>query len=139
MNKKLKTIMLVDDDANTNLLNEIIISKMNIAEEIIIFQNGKLALDFLTVKNKEEQFPQPDIILLDINMPLMNGWDFIEEYKKIDKDQKAGILVVMLTSSINYEDRDRALNSGVVTEFINKPLDEIMIREIIEKHITLDN
>lgn len=134
MNRKLNTIMLVDDDVNTNLLHEIIIGEMNVTEEIIIFQNGKEALDFLTTKNAKGVYPQPEIIFLDINMPIMNGWEFIEQYDKLANEQKVKILIAMLTSSINFEDKEKALNSGVVNEFINKPLIELMIEEMVEKY-----
>ncbi len=134
MSKKLKIIMLVDDDLNTNFYNEIIIKKMDITEQIKVFQNGEMALSYLTTKNEEGEFPQPEIIFLDINMPVMNGWEFIENYDKLTKEQQAQILIAMLTSSINYEDKERALNSGVVKEFISKPLIEEKINNILEKY-----
>jgi len=136
MIKKLKTIMLVDDDFNTNLYNKIIIKSMNITEQIITFQNGKLALDYLINKDGGGAYPQPDIILLDINMPLMNGWEFIEHYNELIKEQQAQILIAMLTSSINYEDEEKALNSNLVKEFISKPLNKNKINEILEKYFT---
>jgi len=134
MSKKLKIIMLVDDDLNTNFYNEIIIKKMDITEQIKVFQNGEMALSYLTTKNEEGEFPQPEIIFLDINMPVMNGWEFIENYDKLTKEQQAQILIAMLTSSINYEDKERALNSGVVKEFISKPLIEEEINNILKKY-----
>ncbi|WP_103865936.1 response regulator [Aquimarina sp. I32.4] len=138
MDKKLNTIMLVDDDSNTNLYNEYIINRLGIFEEIKIFQNGKHALEFLATKDEKGKFPQPEIIFLDINMPIMNGWEFLEEYKELTKRQQADILIAMLTSSMNTEDSEKALSSGVVKEFIHKPLIEDRIKEIIDKYFLKD-
>ena len=132
MDKKLKMIMLVDDDVNTNIYNEFVIKRMNICEQIKIFQNGKLGLEFLSSKNEDGQYPCPELIFLDINMPIMNGWEFIELYDKLEKAQQAKILIAMLTSSMNYEDKDRAMKT-CVKAFINKPLIEEKIKEIIGK------
>jgi CheY-like chemotaxis protein len=134
MYKKLNMIMLVDDDKYTNIYNEITISKMNICEEIKIFQNGKDALEFLITKNDNGKYPSPELLFLDINMPIMNGWDFIGHYDKLTKEQQAKILIAMLTSSINKEDEEKALNSGIVKEFISKPLIEQKINEIIDRY-----
>lgn len=134
MDNKLNMIMLVDDDYNTNFYNKIIIGRLNICENIEIFQNGKSALDFLTTTNKNNNFPQPKIIFLDINMPIMTGWEFIEQYNKLQKKQQGEILITMLTSSINKEDEEKALKNNVISEFISKPLIEEGIKDIMNKY-----
>jgi CheY-like chemotaxis protein len=134
MNKKLNLIMLVDDDLTTNLYNEIIIQDLNITDEIEVFQNGKLALDYLTTLNEEGKYPQPEILFLDINMPIMNGWEFLEQHDKLQQNQKAIIILAMLTSSVNPEDKVRALKFNSVKEFINKPLIEENLEELIIKY-----
>jgi len=133
MKKKLKLIILIDDDIDTNFYNKIIIENMNITETIKSFQNGKLALDFLISKDTNIQ---PEIIFLDINMPIMNGWEFLYHYNKLPKEQQSKILIAMLTSSINYEDKDKALSEGIVKEFINKPLTNEIIDKIIDTYFT---
>jgi CheY-like chemotaxis protein len=134
MNKKLNLIMLVDDDLTTNLYNEIIIQDLNITDEIEVFQNGKLALDYLTTLNEEGKYPQPEILFLDINMPIMNGWEFLEQHDKLQQNQKAIIILAMLTSSVNPEDKVRALKFNSVKEFIKKPLIEENLEELIIKY-----
>ena len=134
MNKILNLIMLVDDDLTTNLYNEIIIQDLNITDEIEVFQNGKLALDYLTTLNEEGKYPQPEILFLDINMPIMNGWEFLEQHDKLQQNQKAIIILAMLTSSVNPEDKVRALKFNSVKEFINKPLIEENLEELIIKY-----
>ena len=103
MTKKIKTIVLIDDDNDTNIYNEFILSDTGIVENIVIFQNGKTALEFLTKKDDTGHYPQPEIIFLDIDMPIMNGWEFLTAYKKIPEEQRAGIVITMLF--LLYESR----------------------------------
>ena len=131
MSKRLKTVMLIDDDNSTNIYNEYIISDMGVTEEIVIFQNGEKALKFLTTKNDDGKYPQPDIILLDINMPIMNGWEFLAEYNKIPQEQRS-VVITMLTSSMNTDDKRKAEEMEVINGFINKPLSEEKFNEILD-------
>ncbi len=124
--KKLERIILVDDDPFTNLYNEIILKQNNASENIIPFQKGKEAIEYL-----ETKIDKVDLILLDINMPIMNGWQFLEHYQKLDEKKRATILVVMLTSSVNIADQKKAEKLQLVKKFINKPLNEEGVNEII--------
>jgi len=136
--KKLKSILLIDDDEATNFYNQLIIKEANITDTIYITLNGKEALNFLTSKGQygsnNDTYPAPSLILLDINMPVMNGWSFIEEYKRLDDTQKAEIIVVILTTSLNPDDIFRAENYKEIKEFMNKPLTVDILMEIFEKH-----
>lgn len=122
--RKLGRIMLVDDDDFTNYYNEVVLKRMNAYEDIVIFQNGKDALDYL--KTDKEKV---DLILLDINMPIINGWQFLEEYGEFDKNKKA--IIVMLTSSVNIEDKKKAEGFKDVTKYVSKPLNAESIKEIL--------
>ncbi len=130
MKKKLKCIMLIDDDADDNHFHQIVINKMNITEHIEVALDGEEALNFL---EKETQ-THPDIIFLDINMPKMNGWEFMEIYKELNVDQKATVVVMMLTTSENPVDRERAELYPEINGFNSKPLTEEMLAEILEKY-----
>ncbi len=136
MTKKIKTIVLVDDDNDTNIYNEFILSDTGIVENILIFQNGKTALDFLTKKDNTGHYPKPEIIFLDINMPIMNGWDFLEAYKKIPAEQRAGIIITMLSSSMNPDDKVKAEKMDIINGFINKPLTEMKFKELVANFFT---
>ena len=133
MNKKLNSILLVDDDEDCNFFHTRLINRMGITEDIHVALDGAEALDYLrsTVDGK---YPQPAIIFLDINMPKVDGWEFLEEYEKLDEVQKAQVVLVMLTTSLNPDDMERAKNNPLVHDYLNKYLDAERINKIIEEH-----
>jgi CheY-like chemotaxis protein len=123
-------ILLVDDDDVTNFLSKELL-RFNVPDIITYTtQNGQEALHFLT-----EQPPNilPDVILLDINMPVMDGWDFLyafEAFKQQNEDFEK-IIVFMFTSSVYHEDINKAKSFSSVKNIYSKPLDETKISEII--------
>lgn len=133
MKQKLKCVLLIDDDNATNFLNKWIIERTQTAENIIIKKNGALALEFLT-KAINNSFPKPELILLDINMPVMNGWEFMEEYKKLPDEQKAKIVIVMLTTSPNPDHLKKAQSIAEIDGYERKPLNIKMFEKILIKY-----
>ena len=130
MKTKLNCILLIDDDEDDNYFHKMVIDEMNITEHVEVAFNGLEALDFL----KNDNNPTPDLVFLDVNMPKMNGWEFLEEHKKLDEEHKAKIIVVMLTTSTNPEDKKRAEEYGEVTDFNSKPLTKEMLIVILERY-----
>jgi len=130
MKKKLNCILLIDDDNDDNFFHQIVIKKMNITERIEVILDGGEAIEFLTKENKTP----PDLIFLDINMPKMNGWEFLELYKKLSAEHKAKVVVVMLTTSINPDDKKRGEQFSEIIGFNSKPLTEEMIKEILDRY-----
>lgn len=130
MNKKLNCILLVDDDPDDNFFHQRIINKMDITLSIAVAKNGIEALEYL---RKENQVI-PELIFLDINMPKMNGWEFLDQYKLLDPKQKARITIMMLTTSANPDDIERANAIEDVTGIKTKPLSVEMLTEILETH-----
>ena len=104
--------MLIDDDEPTNFLSSMIVEEADCTEHIQIEDSGEGALNYL-INSEEFAYsnkanPWPDLIFLDINMPAMNGWEFLDKYKKLSKERKAEIVVVMLTTSLNPDDKLKA-------------------------------
>lgn len=130
MRKKLDCILLVDDDPDDNMYHQIIIDEMNIVNRIDIALNGLEALAYL---KRENQTP-PEIIFLDLNMPRMNGWEFLEQYKHLSKEQKAKVVLVILTTSANPDHIKKAQEIEDVTGFETKPLSKQILREILVEH-----
>lgn len=134
--KGLKCILLIDDEEINNFLNISIIKRLGIDTHVEVAINGKLGLDYLTSSGdyaNNEFYPQPGLILLDINMPLMNGWEFLEEYEKLNENQKGKHVIAMLSSSINPDDVNKANSKDDLIGFINKPLTVEKLKDIISK------
>lgn len=122
--------MLVDDDEATNFLHKMVLKKSGICDEIHTALNGKEALDYVLAKGKYESRTKPNIIFLDINMPVMDGWEFIESFKSLDDNIKKDIMIAMLTTSFNPDDRIKAEAIPEITIIRNKPLSYDAIAEI---------
>lgn len=132
MQKKLSCILLIDDDEPTNFINRMIIEEVGAADQIKIMQEGKSALEYLArCEEGSPTHPCPDLILLDVNMPAMDGWEFLSQYKELSKGQKAEIVVVMLTTSLNPDDQTRAGRIPEISGFRNKPLTADLLRQIL--------
>jgi CheY-like chemotaxis protein len=136
MKKKLNCVLLVDDDESDNFFHKRVLDKAGISNHIEIAINGKDALDFLTNKGKnsrsESSYSKPDLIFLDINMPVINGCEFLEEYQKLENIQKENTIIIILSTSINPADKIKAeklLGKGC---FEYKPLTLEMINRILQ-------
>lgn len=126
--------MLVEDDETVNFYNEFLLNELNAAEEIVIKTNGKDALEFLTNRISGGA-SLPDLIFLDINMPVMNGFEFLEAYEKqFGDNQQAKALIVMLTTSLHPTDLERAKNFESVSDYVYKPLMEEKLEEILTRY-----
>lgn len=112
-------LMFIDDNYPTNFYHNEIASEADVAEELIFFEQPAKALEHLQeIDAKNEKMP--DIIFLDINMPEMNSWEFIDQYQTIIQDQSSKI--VILTTSNNPQDRELAEQNIWVDSFLLKPL-----------------
>ena len=138
MKKKLNCVLLVDDNESDNFLHKRVIEKSGITDHIEIVLNGKEAIERLTAKVKLGKaagtYRQPDLIFLDINMPVMDGWEFLEEYRKLEDAQKGKVILIMLTTSLNPADISKAKKTLGTGYFKYKPLTLELLNEIMKQH-----
>ena len=120
-----KTAMLIDDNEIDNFINEKMLESTGFAERIQIYTNGLCAMEFFKNLERDKQLNRdmiPDVVFLDINMPLMDSFQFLQVFGDINKDITKGCKIVILTTSINPSDKQKSLKNEYVVDFINKPL-----------------
>lgn len=131
MTQKLNKILLVDENEADNYLHKLIISEAEVAESVVDQPDGKAALEYL--EKGADQLP-PDLIFLDINMPRMNGWEFLEAYAQLPDELQSAVVIVMLTTSVFSKDRERAERLPNFSGFLSKPLTEENLLKVIQQH-----
>ncbi len=127
--KKYNLVLLIDDNEIDNFVAKKVIEKSGFAEKVIAVQSARNALDYLNTGNSSKD-ELPDIIFLDIGMPEMDGFEFLEEYEKLNKIVVNNSKVVVLSSSLDIDDYNRANRNKLVRKFINKPLSKKSLMEI---------
>ena len=135
MNKILGCIMLVYDNPNDNFFHEREIKKNNPSTIVIQKNSAMEALEYLRSREETNEI-LPDLIFLDINMPGMNGWEFLQEYNLLDKELQSRVIIIMLTTSDNSEDKAKAKQWGFVSDYIVKPLIKEKMQSIISKYFS---
>ncbi len=125
-------IAVVDDDSIYQFTASKTLKATHLPHEILQFQNGKEALSFLRAGATQDH-PLPDIIFLDINMPITDGWGFMEEFQELKKSLGKEIKIYMVSSSIDPRDLNRARNIPEVTEYMEKPISMSKFSELLLK------
>jgi CheY-like chemotaxis protein len=130
--KSPSNIMLIDDDEIFTYIIKKIIEESDIAEQITIFNNGRDAINYLSEVAEEETL-LPKVIFLDLNMPLLDGWGFLDEYIRLKPKMCKKINLYVITSSVSTYDHERSKQYSDITDFIVKPLAKEKFISIIKK------
>lgn len=125
---KYQNVLLIDDNEIDNFINERIISTSYFAKNIIVKKSAQDALNYMKEIRNEKDLPE--IIFLDLNMPVMDGFGFLQEFAKMEDKIKNHCKVVVLSSSISPEDIDRASTNPYVFKYLNKPLSDKYLEAI---------
>ncbi|MEQ6166105.1 MULTISPECIES: response regulator [unclassified Ekhidna] len=126
--KKLNCILLIDDDNDCNFLHTRAIKKLDCTNSVEVAKNGFLALDYLKSVSR-----MPELIFLDINLPQMNAWEFLYEYRQL-KNKHPNPVLIILTSSMNPDDKVKASEYDEVKDFHIKYLNKDSLSIILRKH-----
>ena len=124
-----KLVMIIDDVQIDRIIAQRVVAKYGFAEQTVAFEGALDALKHLR-ENENNMDLLPDVIFLDINMPEMNGFDFLDQYNLISENLKKKSVIIMLTSSLLPEDMVRAQSSPYVQKFISKPLNEERLKSL---------
>jgi two-component system, CitB family, response regulator MalR len=130
--RRLNNILIIDDDEVNNIFCSIVIEHLDISDAIHCCTNGLEALEYLESCIVSSR-PAPELILLDINMPLMNGLEFLEKYHELNFQEKLGSKISILSSSDITSDIDTTCQYDCVVDYIIKPLSEAALKRVLEK------
>lgn len=119
-------VMLVDDDWDTNNIHQILLKMVDPDVEILDFLDARKAFAFL-----EQETGPVDLLLLDINMPTLNGWEFIHKYASLDPVKREHTKVVMVTASLSKKDQEQAAKNDHIKRYLNKPVTLDIARELL--------
>ncbi|MFN8417508.1 MAG: response regulator [Cytophagaceae bacterium] len=122
--KEKATICIVDDDEIFQFITKKTFERLNRKDDLYIFSNGEEAIQYFL----SHQELKPDVIFVDINMPIMDGWDFMEELERIQMNYPQ---IFMVSSSIDDKDLTKAKSMPLVKDYITKPIDESTIKVIL--------
>ena len=118
MQKKVGCVLLVDDSAATNNYNKRLIEDINFAAHIQLELSGTAAMNYIL----DPYSTLPDLILLDVNMPGMDGFNFLTEFSALDESYKKNVVVILSTTTISDSDKKKAEKFGIIAQHLNKPL-----------------
>jgi CheY-like chemotaxis protein len=123
------SVLLIDDNEDDNYFHHLILEESALVSEVRITENSFEALAYL---RSVKRFP--DLIFLDANMPKINGWEFMEEYKRLSNEVNLNSVIIMLTTSLYPLDKKKALSTPGVNGFETKPLTPEMLDMILHKY-----
>lgn len=135
MATKLNTVLLIDDDLTINYYHNRLIEKSSITTNITISKNGKDGLDSFLQLNNKIKGEELALIFLDLNMPIMNGWEFLDNLSKLKEGIKMNYKIYILSSTINPDDKKKAKENALVSGFLTKPLTKEHLELLKTEHL----
>ena len=130
--KKVDIACIIDDDPIFVFGTKRMMTLANFCNNFMVFQNGEEAINYLKPIIQTKNFALPDIILLDINMPIMDGWQFLDEFTSIPNDKKITIYIV--SSSIDPQDVARAKEYDTISNYLVKPITSEKLQSILSEN-----
>lgn len=126
------TVCLIDDDKIYQFTAKKMLEATGMTKHIQSFYDGSEALAFFSGENSKDESNLPDVIFLDINMPVMNGWEFLDEYEKLCNSFPKNMSLYVVSSSVDEADIRRSRQYGSVTDYIVKPITRMRYQELLE-------
>jgi CheY-like chemotaxis protein len=128
----IQSLCVIDDDMIYQFAVKLNLKQLQLADSVLCFSNGELAKLYM-MENAQKPDALPDVILLDINMPIMDGWDFLEWFKEFKENLVKTIPIFMVSSSIDWRDIEKAKSYEEVVDYMSKPLTDGNFFEIIHR------
>lgn len=119
--------IVVDDDPMNNKICHFIIKQVYHTASVRVFTEGEAALNYITGDYSKEKNTKEAVLFLDLNMPVMTGWEFLERFKRLDREIQNDFKIYILSSSVDERDKERAALEPVVRGFISKPISKEII------------
>ncbi len=129
--KKIKTACIIDDDPIFIYGTKRLMAEIDFCETVLVYQNGQDAMDGLNKFMANGQ-KLPCVILLDLNMPIMNGWEFLDDFVKIPNYSREKVVIYIISSSVDPRDLGRIKNYNVVNNYILKPISKQDLESALE-------
>lgn len=128
---KIPLTCIIDDDPIFIYGTKRLLDEIDFAEEILVFNDGEIGITGLTALI-EKGSPLPDVIFLDLNMPIMNGWEFLDAFLEIPLALREHVSIYILSSSVDPRDLEKVKEYSVINNYILKPLSRKILRNIKE-------
>lgn len=133
----LDTILCIDDDPITLMLCKMVIKKASFSNEIITAKNGEEALNYFNrfkeTNTNDQSSKKPQLIFLDLNMPVMGGWEFLDSFSKVKYSDFNTTKVIILSSTIDPDDLEKAKKYPMVLDFLSKPISKEILEYVKNK------
>ncbi len=135
MSKVIESVLIIDDDEISNFITESILDQSNKVKKVEVVMSADEGIKWLKKKGNKDVSLLPDLILLDIKMPVKSGWDFLNEYQQITEFDKSKVVIVMLSSSVYPDDVQKAKTYNEVSGYLSKPITLDKVDEVLEKYM----